>query len=416
MKKFMLGSIFAAFMMFALAGYAVQGGPAYVSISPHPTEGAACKGDRVQIQNTDGKMWCCVSNLWTACGSVPVTPGGANTNIQFNDGGTLGGDSKLTFDKSTGALLVAAPRGAALEIGNQADILNPAVCNATDCYPYLLFNGEDWGNYLRQTALRSGPVDGVTFETLRSDDGSPGMMLNLRSLSGAYSQAGISLEPNGVSATSPDYWQTSVRANGGVGSHTLYVGEGADSISLAVPTTAPKMTLTGDMGALVLTDSPGWNDTPNVVFTGGGAALRHLGPASDNPGFELRCDATSAQGCALWLSPDGMMSMPWVELSASGSTTNSMFRLLLGNGSITSTITASVQQPISYMSTDVGHTFDGTVTVKKLIHNNSATAAPTCDATTRGMTYFTQGAAGVKDKFEVCAKDAGDAYAWRTLY
>lgn len=33
-----------------------------------------------------------------------VTVGGSNTNVQFNDNGVLGGDSKLTFNKTTGTL------------------------------------------------------------------------------------------------------------------------------------------------------------------------------------------------------------------------------------------------------------------------------------------------------------------------
>lgn len=37
-------------------------------------------------------------------------------------------------------------------------------------------------------------------------------------------------------------------------------------------------------------------------------------------------------------------------------------------------------------------------------------------STTRGTFWVVQGAAGVKDTVEVCAKDAADAYAWRTLY
>jgi hypothetical protein len=41
---------------------------------------------------------------------------------------------------------------------------------------------------------------------------------------------------------------------------------------------------------------------------------------------------------------------------------------------------------------------------------------PTCSASVRGMTWFTQGASGVKDAYEVCAKDATNAYAWRTIY
>lgn len=41
---------------------------------------------------------------------------------------------------------------------------------------------------------------------------------------------------------------------------------------------------------------------------------------------------------------------------------------------------------------------------------------PTCDNTVRGTFWATQSGAGVKDAVEVCAKDAADAYAWRTIY
>ena len=47
---------------------------------------------------------------------------------------------------------------------------------------------------------------------------------------------------------------------------------------------------------------------------------------------------------------------------------------------------------------------------------NTTTSEPTCDATVRGTFWFTQGGTGVKDAVEVCAKDAADAYAWRTIY
>src|SRR6185369_16503995 len=50
------------------------------------------------------------------------------------------------------------------------------------------------------------------------------------------------------------------------------------------------------------------------------------------------------------------------------------------------------------------------------IRLNTGTAKPTCDATTRGTLWFTQGATGVKDATEVCAKDASEAFAWRLLY
>lgn len=41
---------------------------------------------------------------------------------------------------------------------------------------------------------------------------------------------------------------------------------------------------------------------------------------------------------------------------------------------------------------------------------------PACDSAARGTYWHTFGAAGVKDTVEVCAKDASDVYAWRTLY
>ena len=36
-----------------------------------------------------------------------ITPGGANTNIQFNDSGVFGGNAGLTFDKTTNTIVVA---------------------------------------------------------------------------------------------------------------------------------------------------------------------------------------------------------------------------------------------------------------------------------------------------------------------
>lgn len=43
-------------------------------------------------------------------------------------------------------------------------------------------------------------------------------------------------------------------------------------------------------------------------------------------------------------------------------------------------------------------------------------AAPTCDSNSRGKFWYQGGGAGVKDNVQVCAKDAANAYAWRTIY
>lgn len=37
-----------------------------------------------------------------------VVPGGADTDVQFNDAGSFGGDSRFTFNKTTGAFTLSA--------------------------------------------------------------------------------------------------------------------------------------------------------------------------------------------------------------------------------------------------------------------------------------------------------------------
>ena len=59
---------------------------------------------------------------WVASGGGGA-PGGADTQIQFNDAGSFGGSSKLTFNKTTGAFImnvgsVAAPGDVSLSLGN----------------------------------------------------------------------------------------------------------------------------------------------------------------------------------------------------------------------------------------------------------------------------------------------------------
>jgi len=51
------------------------------------------------------------------------------------------------------------------------------------------------------------------------------------------------------------------------------------------------------------------------------------------------------------------------------------------------------------------------------IRLNTTITRPACTATsTRGTFWVTQSAAGVQDDVRVCAKDAANAYSWRTIY
>lgn len=57
-------------LFFAVGALAAQGVPVYTALPALPTQGAACKGSRVQIEHQTGKVWCCTANAWDACGSV----------------------------------------------------------------------------------------------------------------------------------------------------------------------------------------------------------------------------------------------------------------------------------------------------------------------------------------------------------
>jgi hypothetical protein len=63
--------------------------------------------------------------------------------------------------------------------------------------------------------------------------------------------------------------------------------------------------------------------------------------------------------------------------------------------------------------------YDGTVfrqIASQPLPGSPVSLQPTCSAALRGRLWFATGATGVKDGLTVCAKDATEAYAWRTLY
>ena len=74
--------------------------------------------------------------------------------------------------------------------------------------------------------------------------------------------------------------------------------------------------------------------------------------------------------------------------------------VVLGNASVTDVLAGST----------------ALATVKAGALQLTTKADPTCSVTTRGQFWFLAGAGGVKDTVNVCAKDAGDAYAWRVIY
>jgi hypothetical protein len=60
--------------------------------------------------------------------------------------------------------------------------------------------------------------------------------------------------------------------------------------------------------------------------------------------------------------------------------------------------------------------FEGEVQAKTITLNPDAVARPACEASAKGSFWYVAGANDVKDTVEVCAKDASNAWAWRTIY
>ena len=60
--------------------------------------------------------------------------------------------------------------------------------------------------------------------------------------------------------------------------------------------------------------------------------------------------------------------------------------------------------------------FEGIVVSSGGVKVDTVKAQPACIVANRGLFWVVQGISTVKDRVEVCAKDASDVYAWRTLY
>ena len=127
-----------------------------------------------------------------------------------------------------------------------------------------------------------------------------------------------------------------------------------------------------------------------------------------------------------WISSGAVLvNNAWIQKASSGKSIffgsgDAGFRAFVNQGA---TVGGAVTLNEAYRLDYAGNFGLGTKTptqrldVNGGIRINTATAQPTCDATTtRGTFWVVQAAAGVKDSVQVCAKDAANAYAWRTLY
>jgi len=130
----------------------------------------------------------------TGGGGGGGTPGGSDTQIQFNDGGALGGDADLTWNKTTNVLMVAGylaiPKITAKD--NNGLILH----EDSDTYGITI---EDDGDII----IKLGDNAGAKIVTIRDSDGNPVIKINSNGGIVSYSEIGYNaIVDNGNSGSS----------------------------------------------------------------------------------------------------------------------------------------------------------------------------------------------------------------------
>ena len=142
-------------------------------------------------------------------GSGAATPGGADTQVQFNDGGALGGDAGLVYDKTTDKLTVGGDID--LDNGGTFSTTLQAVtptANRTVSIPDAtgtigLVNGPTGSIQFNEAGALNGTSDFST--TLNWNNAATtfiGLKLNITDTASAADSKLLNLQRNGVSAAS----------------------------------------------------------------------------------------------------------------------------------------------------------------------------------------------------------------------
>jgi len=215
------------------------------------------------------------------------TPGGSNTQVQFNDSSSFGGDAGLTYNKTTDALtIVGTVTGGTLTDGT-ATITSGAIASVTTIGASGAITG---GSLTDGTAtLSSGALSGATTATFTGNvslgdsnylrmgagpdltvyhDGSNSYIDDVGTGS-LFVRSGTTYFQNAAGA------KTSISTNAGAG-QSIYHNN-----SLKLVTTATGITVTGTVAATSYTGTLSTVAQPNVTSVGTLSALTVAGDISN---------------------------------------------------------------------------------------------------------------------------------------
>lgn len=144
-------------------------------------------------EGTDGENWQFLAGAWAAeAGGGGGSPGGSDTQVQFNDGGSFGGDAGLAYNKTTDTLTLvnATYTGLALTAASATGSAGLRVPHGAA--PTSPVDGDVWttsagGMYVRINGVTVGPLaaaggGGLTGFTAALNTASPNNTNNVSSL------------------------------------------------------------------------------------------------------------------------------------------------------------------------------------------------------------------------------------------
>jgi hypothetical protein len=187
-----------------------------------------------------------------------ATPGGADTDIQFNDGGDFGGNAHFTFDKATGNL-TWDPTTA----GSLGKLSNPGTGSSI-----LLQSGDTGQAAIRVSDAANADSGGnIIIQTGEPAPGGGGIFLITENISGTG--AGISLEDSdaaggtGIAIVSDS---NNVEISANLGSVNIFGGNGGQ-VLLAGDGSTPSPIVLGQTGDKILFFNTGSAPAPAAQQT-----------------------------------------------------------------------------------------------------------------------------------------------------
>ena len=146
-------------------GFNLSGSNSHIGINKFPDENALSVSGSLSTTGTISASALILSGGSTAFTSASLavaikggggstSPGGSDTQIQFNDGGSFGGDAGFTYDKTTDSVTIAGDiTSSGTILGNRFELASGAVVLASDIANSVLHIGTS-----NQKILVSGPT------------------------------------------------------------------------------------------------------------------------------------------------------------------------------------------------------------------------------------------------------------------